>query len=88
MASETTITVIGNLTADPELRFTTAGAAVANFTIASTARYFDREANQWRDGQALFLRCNVWREAAENVTETLKRGARVIAQGRMKRSAQ
>ena len=84
MASETTITVIGNLTADPELRFTTAGAAVANFTIASTARYFDREANQWRDGQALFLRCNVWREAAENVTETLKRGARVIAQGRMK----
>lgn len=84
MASETTITVIGNLTADPELRFTTAGAAVANFTIASTARYFDREANQWRDGQALFLRCNVWRDAAENVTETLKRGARVIAQGRMK----
>ena len=84
MASETTITVIGNLTADPELRFTTAGAAVANFTIASTARYFDREANQWRDGQALFLRCSVWRDAAENVTETLKRGARVIAQGRMK----
>jgi single-strand DNA-binding protein len=84
MASETTITVIGNLTADPELRHTTSGAAVANFTIASTARYFDREANQWRDGQALFLRCNVWREAAENVSETLKRGARVIAQGRIK----
>lgn len=84
MAGDTIITVIGNLTADPELRFTPAGAAVANFTIASTPRTFNRTTNEWEDGDALFLRCNIWREAAENVAETLTRGARVIAQGRLK----
>ena len=78
MAGETTITVIGNLTADPELRFTPAGAAVANFTVASTPRTFDRQTNEWKDGEALFLRCNIWREAAENVAESLTKGARVI----------
>lgn len=84
MAGETQITVIGNLTADPELRFTPAGAAVANFTIASTPREFDRQANEWKDGEALFLRCSVWRESAENVAETLAKGMRVIAQGRLR----
>ena len=84
MAGETIITVIGNLTADPELRFTPAGAAVANFTIASTPREFDRQSNEWRDGEALFLRASVWREAAENVAETLTKGMRVIAQGRLR----
>lgn len=84
MAGETLITVIGNLTADPELRFTPAGAAVANFTIASTPRTFDRGTNEWKDGDALFLRCNIWREAAENVAESLTRGSRVIAQGFLK----
>lgn len=84
MANETTITVIGNLTADPELRFTPSGAAVANFTIASTPRTFDRLSNEWKDGEALFLRSSVWREAAENVAETLAKGTRVIAQGRLK----
>ena len=69
MAGDTVITVIGNLTADPELRFTPAGAAVANFTVASTPRTFDRNSNEWKDGEALFLRCNIWREAAENVAE-------------------
>lgn len=83
MAGETVITVIGNLTADPELRFTPAGAAVANFTIASTPRTFDRQANEWKDGTTLFLRASVWREAAENVAETLTKGMRVIAQGRL-----
>jgi single-strand DNA-binding protein len=83
MSGETVITVVGNLTADPELRFTPAGAAVANFTIASTPRTFDKQTNEWKDGDALFLRCNIWREAAENVAETLTRGARVIAQGRL-----
>jgi single-strand DNA-binding protein len=84
MAGDTVITVIGNLTADPELRFTPAGAAVANFTVASTPRVFDRNTNEWKDGEALFLRCNIWREAAENVAESLTRGARVIVSGRLK----
>lgn len=84
MAGETVITVIGNLTADPELRFTPAGAAVANFTVASTPRTFDRQSNEWKDGEALFMRCNIWREAAENVAETLTRGSRVIVSGRLK----
>lgn len=84
MAGETVITVIGNLTADPELRFTPSGAAVANFTIASTPRTFDRQSNEWKDGDTLFLRASVWREAAENVAETLTKGMRVIAQGRLK----
>ncbi|MBY8858964.1 single-stranded DNA-binding protein [Nocardia sp. CA2R105] len=84
MAGDTVITVIGNLTADPELRFTPAGAAVANFTVASTPRVFDRNANEWKDGEALFLRCNIWREAAENVAESLTRGSRVIVSGRLK----
>ena len=84
MAGETTITVIGNLTADPELRFTPSGSAVANFTIASTPRTFDRQSSEWKDGETLFLRCSVWRESAENVAESLTKGARVIAQGRLK----
>ena len=84
MAGDTVITVIGNLTADPELRFTPSGAAVANFTVASTPRMFDRQTNEWKDGEALFLRCNIWREAAENVAESLTRGARVIVSGRLK----
>lgn len=84
MAGDTVITVIGNLTADPELRFTPAGQAVANFTVASTPRVFDRNSNEWKDGEALFLRCNIWREAAENVAESLTRGARVIVSGRLK----
>lgn len=84
MAGDTVITVIGNLTADPELRFTPSGAAVANFTIASTPRAFDRQTNEWKDQETLFLRCSVWREAAENVAESLTKGTRVIAQGRLK----
>ncbi|WP_068147300.1 single-stranded DNA-binding protein [Rhodococcoides corynebacterioides] len=84
MAGETVITVVGNLTADPELRFTPAGAAVANFTVASTPRTFDRQTNEWKDGDALFLRCNIWREAAENVAESLTRGARVVVTGRLR----
>jgi single-strand DNA-binding protein len=84
VAGDTVITVVGNLTADPELRFTPSGAAVANFTVASTPRIFDRQTNEWKDGEALFLRCNIWREAAENVAESLTRGARVIVQGRLK----
>ncbi|MGD9989250.1 single-stranded DNA-binding protein [Pseudonocardia sp.] len=84
MAGETVITVVGNLTADPELRFTPSGAAVANFTVASTPRTFDRQSGEWKDGEALFLRCNVWRQAAENVAETLTRGMRVMVQGRLK----
>lgn len=83
MAGETVITVVGNLTGDPELRFTPSGAAVANFTIASTPRTFDRQNNEWKDGDTLFLRCSLWREAAENVAESLTKGARVIAQGRL-----
>ena len=84
MAGDTVITVVGNLTADPELRFTPSGAAVANFTVASTPRMFDRQTNEWKDGEALFLRCNIWREAAENVAESLTRGSRVIVSGRLK----
>lgn len=84
MAGETVITVTGNLTGDPELRFTPSGSAVANFTIASTPRTFDRQANDWKDGDTLFLRASVWREAAENVAETLQKGMRVIAQGTLK----
>ena len=83
MAGDTVITVIGNLTADPELRFTPSGAAVASFTIASTPRTFDRNTNEWKDGEALFLRCSLWRQAAENAAESLTRGMRVIAQGRL-----
>ena len=84
MANETIITVVGNLTAPPELRFTPNGAAVANFSIASTPRVFDRQSNEWKDGETLFLRASIWREAAENVAETLTKGMRVIAQGRLK----
>ncbi len=84
MAGDTVITVVGNLTADPELRFTPSGAAVANFTVASTPRTFDRQSQEWKDGEALFLRCNVWRQAAENVAESLTRGSRVIVSGRLK----
>jgi single-strand DNA-binding protein len=84
MAGETVITVVGNLTADPELRFTPSGAAVASFTIASTPRNFDRNSNEWKDGEALFLRCSIWRQAAENVAESLTRGMRVVATGRLK----
>ena len=84
MAGDTVITVVGNLTADPELRFTPSGAAVANFTVASTPRAFDRQTNEWKDGEALFMRCNVWRQAAENVAESLTRGARVVVTGRLK----
>jgi len=84
MAGETTITVIGNLTSDPELRFTPSGSAVANFIIASTPRTFDRQSNEWKDGETLFLRASVWREAAENVAESLTKGMRVIVTGRLK----
>src|SRR6201747_1974002 len=84
MAGDTIITVVGNLTADPELRFPPSGAAVASFTIASTPRTFDRNTNEWKDGEALFLRCSIWRQAAENVAESLTRGMRVIASGRLK----
>lgn len=83
MAGDTIITVVGNLTGDPELRFTPSGAAVANFTIASTPRAFDRQTNEWKDGDTLFLRCSAWREMAENVAESLTKGTRVIAQGRL-----
>src|SRR5438094_4878455 len=83
MAGDTVITIVGNLTADPELRFTPSGAAVASFTIASTPRTFDRNTNEWKDGEALFLRCSIWRQAAENVAESLQRGMRVVAQGRL-----
>jgi single-strand DNA-binding protein len=84
MAGETVITVVGNLTGDPELRFTPSGAAVANFTVASTPRTLDRATNEWKDGEALFLRCSIWRQAAENVAESLTRGARVVVTGRLK----
>lgn len=84
MSGETVICVVGNLTADPELRFTPTGAAVASFTIASTPRTFDKNTNEWKDSEALFLRCSIWRQAAENVSESLQRGMRVIAQGRLK----
>ena len=84
MAGETVITVVGNLTSDPELRYTQNGLAVANFTIASTPRTFDRASNEWKDGEALFLRASVWREFAEHVASSLTKGSRVMAQGRLK----
>jgi single-strand DNA-binding protein len=84
MAGDTVMTVIGNLTADPELRFTASGAAVANFTVASTPRTFDRQTNDWKDQETLFLNCSVWRQAAENAAESLTRGMRVIVSGRLK----
>lgn len=83
MAGETTITIIGNAVADAELRFTQSGAAVASFTVASTPRTFDKNTNEWKDGDALFLRCNVWREQAENVAESIAKGTRVIVSGRL-----
>lgn len=84
MAGETLITIVGNLTADPELRFTPGGVGVASFTVASTPRAFDKTSGAWRDGEPLFMRCTVWRQAAENVAESLTKGARVIVQGRLK----
>lgn len=84
MAGDTTITIIGNLTDDPELRFTSSGAAVAKFRVASTPRFMDRQSNEWKDGEPLFLACTVWRQAAENVAESLQRGARVIVSGRLR----
>ena len=84
MAGETVITVVGNLTGDPELRFTPSGAAVASFTVASTPRTLDKATNEWKDGEALFLRCSIWRQAAENVAESLQKGMRVVVQGRLK----
>ena len=84
MAGDTQITVVGNLVDDPELRFTPSGAAVANFRIASTPRTLDRQTNEWKDGDALFLSCSVWRQAAENVAESLQKGMRVVVQGRLK----
>jgi single-strand DNA-binding protein len=83
MAGDTVITVVGNLTGDPELRFTPSGSAVANFTIASTPRVLDKASGSWVDGEALFLRCSLWNQAAEHLAESLTRGARVIAQGRL-----
>lgn len=84
MAGETVITVVGNLTADPELRFTQSGAAVASFTVASTPRSFDRQSGEWKDQDALFMRCNIWRQSAENVAESLTRGCRVVVTGRLR----
>ena len=83
MAGETPLTVVGNLVADPELRYTQSGAPVASFTVASTPRTFDRASNEWKDGDALFLRCSAWREMAENIAESLTKGMRVIVQGRL-----
>ena len=84
MAGDTTITVVGNLTDDPELRFTPSGAAVAKFRVASTPRFLDKQTNEWKDGDPLFLSCTVWRQAAENVAESLQRGARVVVTGRLR----
>lgn len=84
MAGEVQVTIVGNTTADAELRFIPSGAAVANFTVASTPRTFDKQANEWRDGDALFMRCNVWRQQAENVVESILRGTRVVVTGRLK----
>jgi single-strand DNA-binding protein len=84
MAGDTQITVVGNLVDDPELRFTPSGAAVANFRIASTPRTFDKQSNEWKDGEALFLSCSVWRQAAENVAESLQKGMRVVVQGNLR----
>ena len=83
MSNETIVCIVGNLTADPELRFTPSGAAVASFTVASTPRTFDRQTSEWKDGETLFMRCSIWREAAENVAESLTKGTRVIVQGRL-----
>lgn len=83
MAGETPLTLVGNLTGDPELRFTPSGAAVANFTVASTPRTFDRQTSEWKDGETIFMRCSIWREAAENVAESLHRGTRVVVSGRL-----
>src|SRR5579875_2786246 len=83
-AGDVTVTIVGNLTNDPELRFTPSGAAVASFTVASTPRILDKNTNEWKDGDALFLRCSVWRQAAENIAESLTRGARVIVTGRLR----
>ncbi|MDR1861789.1 MAG: single-stranded DNA-binding protein [Candidatus Ancillula sp.] len=87
MAGETVVTVVGNLTADPEMRFTANGAGVVNFTVASTPRTFDRNTNEWKDGDALFLRCSAWRDMAENIAETLQKGMRVIVQGSLRQSS-
>ena len=84
MTSDTTLTIIGNRTAAPELKVTPSGAAVANFTIASTPRFFDKLSNEWKDGEPLFMRCNIWKEAAENVANSLTKGSRVMATGRLK----
>ena len=84
MAGETIITLVGNLTSDPELKFTPSGAAVANFTVASTPRTFDRQTNEWKDGEALFVRCDAWRQLAENVAESLQKGQRVVVTGALK----
>jgi len=84
MAGETTITLVGNLTADPDLRFTPSGAAVANFTVASTPRTFDRTTQEWKDGEAMFINCAAWRNLAENVAESLQKGSRVILTGRLR----
>lgn len=84
MANDTVITVVGNTTADPELRFLNSGVAVANFTVASTPRSFDKQSGEWKDGEALFLRCNAWRDYAEHVAESLSRGMRVVVTGRLK----
>jgi single-strand DNA-binding protein len=84
MAGDTTLVLIGNLVADPEMRFLASGQAVANFTVASTPRTFDKQANEWKDGETLFLRCNIWRDAAENAVESLQKGMRVIVTGRLK----
>lgn len=83
MANETVLTIVGNLTADPELRFTNSGIPVASFTVASTPRTFDKQANEWKDGEALFMRCSVWRDLATNLAESLTKGARVVVQGRL-----
>jgi single-strand DNA-binding protein len=85
--NDTIITIVGNLTDDPELRFTPSGAAVANFTIASTPRRFNKQSQEWEDGESMFLRCSIWRQAAENVAESLQKGMRVIAQGHLKQRA-
>jgi len=84
MAGETIITVVGNLTNDPELKFTPSGAAVANFTVASTPRTFDKQTNEWKDGEPLFIRCDAWRQMAENVAESLQKGARVVVTGSLR----
>lgn len=84
MAGETPLTIVGNLTADPELRFTSSGAAVANFTVASTPRTFDRQSGEWKDGESLFMRCSIWRDAAEHVAESLMKGMRVVVTGRLR----